>query len=141
MSGKAKKLTHNQTLVLQALQTCSSPMTAYQIMDQLTDQGVTAPPTVYRALNQLIGRGIVHRIDSLNAYVACDHDADDRDSHDGGAAFAICQDCGTVAELIAAPAIQPLKKAVHERGFVLTTAKVELIGVCQACANASIPQK
>ena len=99
MSGGATKLTHNQTLVLSLLRSSAGPLTAYQILDQLKGQGITAPPTVYRALTRLTSVDFVHRIDSLNAYVACDQSGIHSKPHDGEAAFAICRDCGDVAEL------------------------------------------
>ncbi|MBZ0215227.1 MAG: transcriptional repressor [Fimbriimonadaceae bacterium] len=133
MPVNARKITHNQTLVLETLKACSGPLSAYQIMDKLTDQGITAPPTVYRALNQLIKRGVVHRIDSLNAYIACEQDSSDGHPHQGEAAFAICQDCGDVAEFVVAPTVKPFQQALDKAGFVLSQAKVELIGTCQTC--------
>jgi hypothetical protein len=65
-------------------------MTAYEILDAVRDKGITAPPTVYRALNRLVEEGLAHRVESINAYVACAH------SHhsDGAVVFAICDNCG-----------------------------------------------
>jgi len=127
------KLTHNQALILEALRAVSGPLTAYQLMDRLKDRGITAPPTVYRALNRLIAEGIVHRIDSLNAFIACDHSHDDAPPHDSETVFAICRDCGDVAELDDGPSLERLSRAAMGHGFNVTQAKVELVGTCRSC--------
>ena len=62
---------------------------------RLRPMGISAPPTVYRALGQLTARGLVHRLESLNAFVACAHPR-----HGEGTAFAICGDCGVVEEFV-----------------------------------------
>ena len=57
--------------VYDALRTLNRPMSAYQVLDQVREHGISAPPTVYRALEQLVEQGRVHRLESMNAYVAC----------------------------------------------------------------------
>ncbi len=115
--------------VLALLRAHGGAMTAYQILDALRDEGVSAPPTVYRALARLTADGAAHRIESLNAYMACacpDH-GDTR-------AFLICDGCGSVRE-----AAEPrVDVAVHhladKAGFAISRAAIELRGRCAACA-------
>jgi hypothetical protein len=67
------------------------PLSAYTILDQLRDQGFRAPLQVYRALDKLVEFGLVHRLESLNAFVACRHpDCEDHET----IAFMICEKCG-----------------------------------------------
>jgi len=83
----------NHERVIGLLRKSPKPMTAYELLDRLRPQGITAPPTIYRALDRLIGQGRAHRLESLNAFVAC------ADPHHGAAAlFSICGDCGIVQE-------------------------------------------
>jgi len=66
-----QKLTRNQTLVQSTLLESESPMSAYQILDSLKAHGLNAPLQVYRALDKLVHLGLVHRLESINAFVAC----------------------------------------------------------------------
>jgi Fur family zinc uptake transcriptional regulator len=66
-------LTKNQSLVMGALTNSDGPLSAYTILDQLRDHGFRAPLQVYRALDKLVEFGLVHRLESLNAFVACRH--------------------------------------------------------------------
>ena len=74
--------------VYRVLRSARCLMTAYQILDAVRPKGISAPPTVYRALNWLMREGLAHRLESMNAYVAC---ADTRHRHET-AIFAICHD-------------------------------------------------
>jgi len=81
----ASKLSRNQTEILSCLRKSKEPMSAYAILDQVRTAGISHPPTVYRALAELIEKGMVHRLQSRAAFIACDHGA-----CDGKFAFAIC---------------------------------------------------
>src|SRR3546814_12109589 len=70
---RVRRMTHNQSLVLEVLRTEGRAMTAYQILDVLRDHGLRAPVQVYRALESLLEREEAHRIESLTAFVACRH--------------------------------------------------------------------
>jgi len=106
-------------------------MTAYQILDAVRAQGITAPPTVYRALNRLVDEGLAHRVESLNAYVACVHSR-----HGNSAAiFSICENCGLVVELESTEAVAGLREAASGRGFRVERMTAEVRGLCGACGN------
>src|SRR5690606_8459657 len=89
-------LTKNQLHVLERLETAAGPLSAYTLLDQLREKGFRAPLQVYRALDTLIKSGFVHRLESLNAFVAC---AEPHDHSHDMIAFAICDLCGQVTEL------------------------------------------
>ena len=78
------------------LRAAASPMTAYEILDAVRSKGISAPTTVYRALSRLMRAGLAHRLESMNAYVAC---AEPEQRHDM-AIFAICLDCGRTDEML-----------------------------------------
>jgi Fur family zinc uptake transcriptional regulator len=106
-------------------------MTAYEVLNAVRRNGITAPPTVYRALTRLIGEGLAHRLESINAYVAC---AEPEHQH-GPAVFAICRDCGNVDELEEVTLMRRLEKKAAQHGFVVDSATIELQGRCAACAE------
>ena len=121
-------LTTNQATVLDVLRGAGRPMSAYQILDQTAGKGVRAPPQVYRALDKLIEAGLVHRIDSLNAYLFCEHPA-----HIEDVAFAICDSCGRVTE-VPMDRVEPvLAESAAGEGFALRAAHAELRGICGPC--------
>jgi Fe2+ or Zn2+ uptake regulation protein len=95
MTKTAKRRTGEEHAenVLKALQTAEKPISAYQIMAAVPNGRDLAPATIYRALDRLVRDGQVHKLESLNAFVACQHSADH-----SAPAFAICSCCGTVTE-------------------------------------------
>ncbi|WP_417684115.1 Fur family transcriptional regulator [Roseibium sp.] len=127
-------LTKNQALVFGALSRSDSPLTAYSILDLLRDDGFRAPLQVYRALDKLVDFGMVHRLESLNAFVACRHPG--CSSHET-AAFAICEDCGHVEEFAPDEAIGQLRQWAKDQKFKLSKTTVELRGLCEACQSAA----
>jgi len=129
----ADDLTRNQQLVLGTLAHAAGPLSAYDILDELRDEGLRAPLQVYRALEKLTERGLAHRLESLNAFVCC---ADESCHRTGTIAFAICERCGHVEEF-AEPAIeQKLRGWSKGTGFVPHRMTVELRGLCAGCAKA-----
>lgn len=124
------KLTRNQQLVLDRLAASPAALSAYELLDKLREAGLRAPVQVYRALETLGQKGLVHRIESLNAYVACcAHD------HQAAAGFAICDDCGEVTEFAFPASEQGLRSVVGEAGFETRHMTVELHGRCAACSG------
>lgn len=129
----APDLTRQQALVLQALSRAGGPTSAYALLDGLRDQGFRAPPQIYRALEKLIGHGLVHRVESLNSFVACAHPHDHRH---GLLAFAICDRCGQVDEFSDAMIERRLKGWARDQAFAISTAALELHGTCAGCSTA-----
>lgn len=125
------RLSQHGQQVLTLLRRNRQPLSAYAILDKLRAEGVKAPTTVYRALAALTKQGAVHRIESLNAYVACQsHDCDDDHAH--GVRFAICTACGMVQELPHQPS--GFEKSGKKFLATVTRQVVELCGICKACA-------
>lgn len=118
----------NDLLIARALREAERPMSAYDLIEQLRDQGISAPTTVYRALNRLIAKGRVHRLESLNAFVCCAHDC----SHDA-AIFAICGGCGSVEEFSDEVVAGRLSEWARVTGFALAHITIELRGRCATC--------
>jgi Fur family transcriptional regulator, zinc uptake regulator len=128
----SRKLPTNHEQVLRALRAAKAPMTAYELLDAVRPSGISGPPTIYRALTRLIGEGAVHRLESINAYVACM----EPEHRHAQAAFTICNDCGRVEELPGAKLTRLLREIAANQGFRVETATVELRGHCAACVAA-----
>ena len=74
MKNKAKRaseLNNKQSLVMNLLSKSKGPLSAYQILYDLNDHGFRGPTQVYRVLDKLLELGLVHRLESMNAFVAC----------------------------------------------------------------------
>jgi len=130
-------LTRNQALVFGTLTEAEAPLSAYTILDQLRDDGLRAPLQVYRALDKLVEYGLVHRLESLNAFVACNHPAGEAagESH-GTVAFAICEACGGVTEFAEQDVVKRLQGWARTEGFHARSTVIELRGLCENCVAA-----
>jgi Fe2+ or Zn2+ uptake regulation protein len=130
---EAVDLTKNQSLVMGALTRSKGPLSAYTILDQLRDNGFRAPLQVYRALDKLVEFGMVHRLESLNAFVACRHPGCDGDNT---IAFMICERCGQVNEITDNALAKRLKQLAGDASFALKKTTIELRGICHTCQVA-----
>lgn len=126
----ARPLSATQERVLALLSEAGRPLSAYDLLSRLRADGINAPPTVYRALERLIQEGLAHRIESLNAFVACN-----QPHHRELAAFAICDHCGKVSELMDEDLEARLANVAARTGFHASKATVELRGHCADCAG------
>lgn len=125
-------LTRNQALVFEALNRAEGPLSAYTILDLLREEGFRAPLQVYRALEKLQELGLVHRLESLNAFVACA----DPDCHRHEViGFAICETCGRVDEFADAELQARLDGWVDAHGFKPAKTIIEIRGTCAACTD------
>lgn len=116
--------------VLAVLAASHKPLGAYEIMEVVADEGARpAPITIYRALDFLRENGLVHRIESRNAFIACvrNHQSDSL------VAFFICEQCGAVGEVPAAAVGQAITSAAKIAGFSPKMSVIEITGVCQHC--------
>ncbi len=129
----AQQLTRNQTLVLEALSQAEAPLSAYTILDKLRGEGFRAPLQVYRALEKLQDVGLVHRLESINAFVACAHPDQDCCSH-GLTAFTICESCGKVTEFHDHMIEERLAGFARDRNFRPGKTTIEIRGHCAGCA-------
>ena len=121
-------LNKNQTVVLEVLSRAGRPLSAYQILERTSASGVRAPQQVYRALERLLAGHLVHRIESLNAYLVCQ-----ASPHAHAAAFAICKHCGAAREFPLEAILPALRDAAAAAGFRMDGAHVEISGACAAC--------
>ncbi|KQY29560.1 Fur family transcriptional regulator [Caulobacter sp. Root1455] len=126
-----QRLTAPRRRVLELLLQAGQPVKAYDLIASFAIDGPPAkPPTVYRALDFLEKQGFAHRIESLNAYVACRKEADGH-----AAAFLICDCCGATRE-IEPKASAEIIAAGASAGYTLTGVTIEAHGLCADCRDA-----
>ncbi len=129
-------LTRNQSLVLGQLQSAHAPVTAYALLDKLRPHGFRAPLQVYRALDRLVALGHIHKLESINAFMACAHEHGQGCQH-GVAGFAICDSCGQVSEFADSAIEHRLEEWAKSSGFRAEKSAIELHGQCAACASSA----
>lgn len=131
------KLTPVRRRTLEILLEGHRALGAYEVLDRLKEEGFGAqPPVAYRALDFLTSNGFAHKIERLNAFIACSHPGN---AHDP--AFLICASCGLVAEAESDPSSSRLAKIAKESGFSITRSVLEAEGLCPNCSteNAGTP--
>ncbi len=131
MARPSKLQMHPKMMALAVLKHNKQPMSAYDILACLKPQGVRAATVVYRALDALIEEGVVHKIQALNAFVACNCDPDHVHSL---SVLTICGDCKDVEELHDQHVIHQLEE-LRMQGVQLTDdAVIELPIICENCS-------
>ncbi|WP_420131922.1 Fur family transcriptional regulator [Rhodopseudomonas sp.] len=131
-ADRSQNLTPIRRHVLRALLSSHRPLGAYEVIEELARvMPRPAPITVYRALDFLMQNGLVHRIESRNAFLACGREHDDASA----VAFLICESCGSVGEIPAAAVAQSLSEAARQTGFTPKLSVVEITGVCGHCQS------
>lgn len=129
-AARAQRLTPLRRQVLQALLASHNPLGAYEILDRMAGKtGRPAPITVYRALDFLRANGLVHRIESRNAFFACGHNHGGEDP----VVFLICECCGAVGEAPGGLVAEALRASSRAAGFSPKTPLVEIVGICSHC--------
>jgi Fur family zinc uptake transcriptional regulator len=125
-AARKVQLTPVRRRVLEILLESHAAMGAYDVLARLNTEGLgSKPPVAYRALTFLVEQGFVHRIERLNAFIACAHPGAVHDP-----AFMICRGCGNVAE---AQADAAMVKTAAQSGFQVEQTVIEAEGLCPSC--------
>jgi len=126
---KQIRLTPLRRRVLEIVWRRHDPIGAYEILAEIAkDRVKAAPPTVYRALDFLREAGLVHRVDSLNAFLGCDRPLD---AHAGQ--FLVCEKCRKVTEIDDPELTRSLARHARELGYRLEDSAVEIKARCASC--------
>lgn len=129
--ARGERLTALRRVVLRLVWSSHRPIGAYEILEHLQQsRGRAAPPTVYRALEFLTAQGLVHRIESLNAFVGCSLPGE---AH--RACFLICSGCRSTAEVDDRALRRAMSQLASRAGFRLLAETVELSGLCPECGD------
>ena len=128
------RLTAIRARVLSLVAEAGKPIKAYDLLEQVRDgegAGAAAPPTVYRALDFLMANGFIHKLESINAFVACHHP----NSAQHSVPFLICDRCHSATELEDASIVASLDAAARGLGFAPQAQTLEVHGLCAKCAT------
>ncbi len=131
------RLTRQRRTVFELVCAADKPLSAYEILDRM--RAVTpnpAPPTVYRALDFLLEQGLIHKLETIHAYIGCSHPDKPHASQ-----FLICSDCGKVREIESETIERGVAQAERHTGFITRRPVVELLGSCAQCADQDAPSK
>jgi len=127
------RLTTLRRAVLELVWRGHEPVGAYALLDALKrSHPNAAPPTIYRALEFLAAHGLIHRIESRNAFIGCD-----RPERPHAGQFLICARCSNAAEIDDPSVTRALSKSASGFGFAVTRQTVELSGLCPSCRRAA----
>lgn len=109
-----------------------APLSAYDILAQLENrlQKKLAPPTVYRALEFLLAQGLIHRLETNNAYLVCDHPGRHHES-----VYLVCTGCGVTQEVDDPAVAELLEVKASGYGFLPSKQVIEVQGLCHRCAR------
>lgn len=128
------RFTDQRRRVLEIICAANRPMGAYEILESMKEPVPgAAPPTVYRALNFLLEQGLIHKLETLHAFVGCTHP-----EHPHASQFLICTECGDISEMNDMEVARRLQRAGEATGFKAQRRVVEVIGTCGDCAVAEI---
>ena len=126
---KGARFTHLREKVYELLLEEQGAEGAYELLDalKLTESGAK-PATVYRTLDFLLEFGLIHRLESTNAFVACHHFDCNHPVQ-----FLICDNCGEVQEIQSIGLKETLDKQAESRGFSVIKQTIEAHGTCSTC--------
>jgi Fur family zinc uptake transcriptional regulator len=131
--ARGVRLTELRRQVLELIWRRHEPVGAYELLDALkVTHRRAAPPTVYRALEFLIDQGLVHRLESLNAYIGCTRP---EGLHAGQ--FLICSRCGSIGELDDPEIADSVSRRAAALGFTVERQTIEVRGICADCSSAA----
>ncbi len=127
------RLTPIRARVLSLIAEAGKPVKAYELLEKVREgkgAGADAPPTVYRALDFLMANGFVHKLESVNAFVACHHP----NSAQHSVPFLICDRCHSAVELEDSEVVAQLDARAKALGFQPQAQTLEVHGLCARCA-------
>jgi Fur family zinc uptake transcriptional regulator len=133
-SERGLRLTDIRARVLGLVADAGMPIKAYDLLDKVREgegAGAAAPPTVYRALDFLLANGFIHKLESVNAFVACHHP----NAAQHSAPFLICDGCHKAVELEDEHVVATLDAQARALGFSPQTQTLEVHGLCAECAG------
>ena len=127
---KENNLSKNQQIIFDLIDKSSEPLKAYTILFSVQKKGIKAPPRVYRALDKLVETGKIHKIESRNAFIACQNSSCQVSK---ATAFSICEICEKVTEISSASLSKYLTNFKDKDGMKYSKYNLEFFGLCKKC--------
>ena len=129
---KQETLSRNQKIILDLIEKSDQPLKAYSILFDVKKKGINAPLQVYRALNKLVKIGKIHKIESRNAFIACQNSSCQVSK---ATAFSICESCEKVTEVSNSNLSKYLSNIKDKEGMKYHKYNLEFFGLCKKCKN------
>ena len=130
MNHKEEFLSKNQQIIFDFIEKAKEPLKAYSILFNVQKKGIKAPLQVYRALDKLVELGKIHKIESRNAFIACQNSSCQISK---ATAFSICESCENVSEISNSKLSKYLSNFVDETGMKFSKYNLEFFGLCKKC--------
>ena len=128
---KGLRFTSLRKEVLEIIWSSHVPAKAYDILNKLKNYDEPAkPPTVYRTLDFLIENGLVHKLNTINAYIGCSHPLKHNECY-----FLICQKCQEVVECCNSNLSKAISQTANKNKFDTKNITIEFTGQCEECAK------
>jgi Fur family zinc uptake transcriptional regulator len=125
------QLTPIRYQVLELIWESHKAVKAYELLDRIKPLQMAAkPPTIYRALEFLSEQGLIHRVESLNAFIGCRCSDSPHEQ-----LLLICKNCQEVEERTATKVMQTLSDEFTDAGFIVHSKAIEIHGICSQCAT------
>ena len=132
MNMQKQELSKNQQIIFDLIKKSNEPLKAYSILSNVQKKGIKAPLQVYRALDKLVQIGKIHKIESKNAFMACQNS---RCQVAKATAFSICENCEKVSEIKNSKLFEYLKDFNDKTGMKYKKYNLEFFGVCNECTT------
>jgi Fur family zinc uptake transcriptional regulator len=130
--SRSVKLTPIRRKVLELIWESHKAVKAYDLLDQIKPLNYSAKPaTVYRALDFLMSQGLIHKVESLNAYVGCSCSGRQHEQ-----LLLICDQCHEIEERAAFEVMHALSSEIKRAGFSISYKSIEIHGTCAGCASS-----
>ena len=127
-----QELSKNQQIIFDLIKKSNEPLKAYSILSNVQKKGIKAPLQVYRALDKLVAIGKIHKIESKNAFMACQNS---KCQVAKATAFSICENCEKVSEIKNSKLFEYLKDFNDKSGMKYKKYNLEFFGVCNECTT------
>ena len=128
--ARAQTLSRNQQIVLDIIEKAKGPLKAYSILFNVQKKGIKAPLQVYRALDKLVKMGKIHKIESRNAFIACQNSSCQVSK---ATAFSICEMCEKITEISSSSLSKYLANFKDKDGMKYSKYNLEFFGLCKKC--------
>ena len=127
---KENNLSKNQQIIFDIIDKSSEPLKAYAILFNVQKKGIKAPLQVYRALDKLVEIGKIHKIESRNAFIACQNSSCQISK---ATAFSICEVCEKISEISNSKLSKYLSNFSDNTGMKYSKYNLEFFGLCKKC--------
>ena len=130
--SKMQNLSKNQQIIFDLIDKSPEPLKAYSILFNVQKKGIKAPLQVYRALDKLVEIGKIHKIESRNAFIACQNSSCQISK---ATAFSICESCEKVTEINNSNLSKYLTSFKDKNGMKYNKYNLEFFGLCKKCIS------